>query len=98
MIMNDETELRFICTSWKAFLLEYLCTLSLGVVGFYFWINTQIVPDWVSTLMISASIVFLISIEISRRITSYVITNYKIIITQGILRQHKKNVYFHPLA
>ena len=84
--------------SRKAFYIEYACTIFLLLLLAAFYINgTPLRPFLRNFLLIVAAVCFLAP-EIARIMTRYKITDEKIIIVHGFIKQDKKNVYFHPLA
>ncbi len=82
----------------KAYITEYFCgVLLLGMLGMlYYWE----IPLETAFMEIIAGVGFvaLFSAEASRIFTKYHIYTTKFSIVHGVLKQHKKNVYFQPLA
>ena len=81
----------------KAFLLEYLCALSLlGMAAYSTY--ARLLPLWAVYTFLGIALVALFSAELARLFVRYDITHSKIIVVKGYLKQSKKNVYFHSLA
>jgi len=72
----------------KAFTLEYTCGVFLLLVMGYAFIKG----------VLGISLVAFLSAEASRYLIRYKITPEKVIITKGIIRQHKRTIHFHPLS
>ena len=82
----------------KAYLVEY----ALGVL-FLFLPSILILKGFdvnkiIGNFFFVLGLVSMLSAEYSRIITRYKFTPEKIVITHGIVKQKKKNVYFAPLA
>ena len=95
---KKETILLKLKNTRKAFLPEYIAGLFLMVLLFIFQykgihLNVNI------KYFIGGLVLFsLLSPEIIRLMHRYVITDTKLIIINGIIKQHKKHVYFYPLG
>ncbi len=84
--------------SRKNFLVEYGCGLILlGGVGFFYLQQVPLMP-FLRNLAIGAGLFALAYGEISRLFLCYVISESKISIIKGIIKQSRKNVNYHPLA
>jgi len=99
--MNNQKEkiLLSIKRSRKAFLTEYTCA---GFLFIMLWIQNfngiQLRPILTYFVMGVASLA-VVSAEASRFIKKrYKITNKKMIITEGLIKEKTKNVHFHPLG
>tara|TARA_Y100000310_G_C20475968_1_gene712426 strand:+ start:8 stop:496 length:489 start_codon:yes stop_codon:yes gene_type:complete len=82
----------------KAFLIEYTCGIFLlAALGVSYFKEIQFNPIF-QHFVIGISLFAFASVEFSRIFTRYKITPEKISIIKGIIKQDKKNVYFHPLG
>ena len=84
--------------SRKAFLAEYFCSfflLTLLVISFVKGINLK--PE-IHYLILSLSISAIASVELSRLMLSYKILPDKLVVSEGLIKPDKKNIYFHPLG
>ena len=82
----------------KAYLTEYGCgafLLTAVGVSFLNGVNFNAVFQY---FVVGVSLFAVGTAEMSRMFTRYKITPEKITIIKGIIRQDKKNVYFHPLG
>ena len=96
---NSEEKVIFkLRKSWKAFLLEYSCSLFLLLVLAYSYIVGLSLPRQIVYFILLLALSILASAEWFRRYTRYDITQSKIIVIRGFLKQTRKNVYFHSLA
>ncbi len=84
--------------SRKAYLLEYICGFFLLFSMFFFSWKGIHFPPVVVYFILTISLFALLSAEWSRSLMRYKITNSKIIVINGYIKQNKKNVYFHPLS
>jgi len=97
-IAQDEQILFSLTTTRKGYILEYVCTLFLILLPLFASIKGYAIPVNIVYLLIGLGTLILIYTEIARIYTRYTVTNKKLVIVRGLLRQDKKNVYFHPLA
>jgi uncharacterized membrane protein YdbT with pleckstrin-like domain len=84
--------------SRKAFLLEYFCgffLLTVLVISLIKGINLK--PE-IHYLILGLSVSAIASVELSRLMLSYKIMPDKFIVSEGLIKQDKKNIYFHPLG
>jgi uncharacterized membrane protein YdbT with pleckstrin-like domain len=84
--------------SRKAFLPEYVCgffLLALLIISYYkgFYLKPTL-----HYLVLGLSVSAIASVELSRLMLSYKITPDKLVVSEGIIKQDKKNIYFHPLG
>ena len=82
----------------KAFFVEYFCGFLLFGLAVFAFIKGSSIPPIALYLAIGVGFISLASAEISRNLVRYKITSDKVIITTGIIKKHKRNVYFHPLS
>ena len=82
----------------KAFVLEYTCGVVLLLLILATKLTGIVLPKLVTYLVILIGFGIILLGEFLRIITTYKLTAGKIMITTGIIKQNKKNVYFHPLA
>jgi len=82
----------------KAFLIEYGCGAIVLMLVFLVLKKDISVPNPLIYLGLFAGIAAPVYAELSRLITRYKITPTKLVIITGIIKQNKKNVYFHPLG
>jgi hypothetical protein len=97
-INTEERVLYKVCRSRKAFLTEYVCGgfLLLGAGISYVMDLTR--SQYILGIIIVLAGFVIISAEISRMMTRYIILPTKIIIQKGWIQQKTKNVYFRPLG
>ncbi|HLC51669.1 MAG TPA: PH domain-containing protein, partial [Candidatus Nanoarchaeia archaeon] len=82
----------------KAFLWEYTCGIILLLLPSVLTLKGIILKSAVVNVIFGIAILSIVSAEISRAITRYKITEDKLIITHGIVKQKRRNVYFAPLG
>ncbi|PIN76988.1 hypothetical protein COV17_00030 [Candidatus Woesearchaeota archaeon CG10_big_fil_rev_8_21_14_0_10_36_11] len=82
----------------KAFIVEYACGSLLLIFGILSYNLKFTFPNSIRYVVLGLSIFVLGYAEISRYMCRYKITNEKIIISHGLIKHHRKNVYFHPLG
>ena len=82
----------------KAFTLEYTCGVFLLLVMGYAFIKGVYIPPLLQKVVLGISLLAFLSAEASRYLIRYRITPEKVIITKGIIRQHKRTIHFHPLS
>lgn len=84
--------------SRKAFLIEYGCGLFLlGLVAVPYFNGVYLDPLIKYFSLGTAMLAFSYG-EISRLFHRYKITDHKIVIIEGFIKQKKKNINYHPLA
>lgn len=95
---KEEKVLYKLRKSRKAFLTEYICggLLLIGAVVLFFMDFAG--PVYILEGMAILGVFSIVSAEISRLMTRYIILPTKIIITKGIVQQTRQNVYFRPLG
>ena len=94
---KKESLLYVLKSSRKAFIPEYVCGFFLvGLTGFVH-INTAL-PEFVKYTVGGFGLFALASAEVSRIMTRYKVSNTKLTIVHGLIKQNRKNVYFQPLA
>ncbi|OGI66349.1 hypothetical protein A2642_01385 [Candidatus Nomurabacteria bacterium RIFCSPHIGHO2_01_FULL_39_10] len=95
---KEEKVLYKLRKSRKAYLTEYICggLLFVGAVVLFFMSFAG--PVYILEGMAILGIFAIVSAEISRLMTRYIILPTKIIITKGIVQQTRQNVYFRPLG
>ncbi len=82
----------------KAFMIEYACGIFLIGLVLYSLIQGINLPSF-ALYFIGGVGLFSISIgEVARIFTRYTVMETKLVIVKGLLKQKKKNVYFHPLG
>lgn len=84
--------------SRKAFIAEYACTIILLSLLAALYLKGIRLPAMVNYLVLGIAAFALISAELSRALIQYKITESKVIIIKGVIKQAKKNVHFLPLG
>jgi len=84
--------------SRKAYLPEYLCGFFLLLVLGFVYSRGVHLNQYVVFFIVGISLFSLGSAEMSRIMNKYVITQSKLIIIKGLIKQSKKNVYFYSLG
>jgi uncharacterized membrane protein YdbT with pleckstrin-like domain len=84
--------------SRKAFLVEYICGFFLLGIVLLMVLKNYDKTSYLFVGMVLATLFIFLSVEMMRIMTRYSITKTKIIIIHGLIKQLKKNVYYHPLA
>ena len=82
----------------KAFIVEYVCggfLLFLLVIGNLKGLQ---INNYLLYFMGGVGLISIGSAEFARAVIRYKILPNKLVITKGIIKQKKKNVYFHPLG
>lgn len=84
--------------SRKAFIVEYSCSLILILLllGTYFQ-KISIKPK-ITYFILGLSCLPLLSAEITRYLFKYCVTSDKLVVVEGLIKQAKQNIYFHPLG
>ncbi|MBT4935548.1 PH domain-containing protein [Candidatus Woesearchaeota archaeon] len=96
--MDDDRILYSFRKTRKAFLIEYVCGGLLIVLVLFSAIWITNFSNSIRFFVLGLGIVLLGYTEISRYMYRYKITNEKIIISHGLIKHNRKNVYFHPLG
>lgn len=95
---NFEHLLYILKRSRKAFFPEYFCgfflLILLGINYFKGYISNQLLIYF----LLGLAVFSLISAEYSRMILKYTFMPEKMVITEGLVKQRKQNVYYHPLG
>ena len=95
---KNEKIIAILRKSRKAFIIEYACSfLLLGLLAATYLKGIRL-PGIFNYLIVGIAIFALLSAELSRALTSYKITENKVIIINGIIKRSKKNVHFLPLG
>lgn len=82
----------------KAFLIEYLCGLFLlGLIGFSYLKEIGLHEN-VVYFVAALGLVSIGSAEFARLFVWYKFTDEKMVIIKGIIKQKRKNIYYHPLG
>ena len=84
--------------SRKAFLIEYGCGLFLFILLFLSYFNSIALKSEVKYFVLALAIFSIASAEVPRIITRYGIGEDKMVVIHGIIKQDKKNIYYHPLG
>lgn len=95
---NGEKVLSKYLRTRKAFFIEYLCTAALVLVLIYSLTKSQFVFTRLHYFVGALALVALSSAELSRIMRRYIIKESKIVIIDGLIKHHKKHIYFHPLG
>ena len=84
--------------SRKAFLLEYSCSVILLLLLAIF--SRKSIEMWAGFqyFVLGLALFFVVYAEFTRLLIQYRIMPQKAIIVNGIIKQSKKNIYFHPLG
>jgi len=96
--VSDDRVLMSLRSSRLGFLIEYACAtfVLLGFLVLAIRGKSPIMP--IKILGYGVGLVAIASAEISRAITRYRISEAKLTIVTGIVKQTRKHVYFHPLG
>jgi len=84
--------------SRKAYLPEYLCGIFLLFVLGFVYSQGIYLNQYVVLFIVGISLFSVGSAEMSRMMNKYIITQSKLLIIKGLIKQHKKNVYFYSLG
>ena len=96
--MVKEEVLHTFKKSRKAYLPEYLCGFFLLAVLALVYIKGISLGSYVLYFILGISFFSFGTAEISRMMNKYLITPSKLIIIRGVMKQHKKNVYFYSMG
>lgn len=95
---KEEEIITVLRKSRKAFIIEYVCSfLLLGLLAATYFKGIRL-PNIFNYLIITIAAFALLSAELSRALTEYKITETKVVIIKGLIKQSKKNVHFLPLG
>ena len=95
---KEEKVITVLRRSRKAFVIEYACTIILLSLLAALYLKGNRLPAILNYLVLGIAAFALISAELSRALVSYKITNSKVVIIKGLIKQNKKNVHFLPLG
>ncbi len=93
-----EEELLALYRSRKAHIIEYACGLFLLIAWVVLNLKNIAHPRFFDFLLVGFALFAFASAEISRVFTRYTITNTKLTIVKGFVKQNKKTVYYRPLG
>ena len=82
----------------RAFIIEYTCVLILLLLLLFSSSGDISLPNWLNFLSISMAILILVSIEVVRLNHRAVITNSKVLIIDGLLKQTKKHIWIYAIT
>jgi len=99
-IMEPETEFKpmTFLRSRKAFLIEYFCAGILLVFLVLAYAFGLVLKNYVLYVLIALIVIFIATAELSRVMLRYKIVEDKLVTIEGLIKQNKKNIYFHPLG
>lgn len=95
---KEEKVITVLRKSRKAFIIEYVCSFILVVLLIATYVKGIRLPPIFNYLILGIAAFALLSAELSRALTWYKITESRVIIIKGIIKQSKKNVHFLPLG
>ena len=84
--------------TWKAYLIEYACASLLLILLAVLYLKGIHIPPLLGYMVGGIALVALVTAEYSRWFTRYLITDEKIVIVHGFIKQNTKNVHFIPLG
>ena len=82
----------------KAYIVEYACGIFLLLLLGVVWLKEISLRANIHNFIFGLALFSFVIPEYSRMLTSYRITNEKLIITYGIIKKSKLNVYWAPLG
>ncbi|PIZ50732.1 hypothetical protein COY27_05965 [Candidatus Woesearchaeota archaeon CG_4_10_14_0_2_um_filter_33_13] len=82
----------------KAFWVEYICVFIIFSIWFFSKIKIIILMSTIESVLLGLVLVIILLIELSRATLRYEIGVEKLEIIKGIIKQDKKNIYYHPLG
>jgi len=95
---KEEVYITTLKRSRKVFLTEYCCGfLMLGLLGTAAFYSVSISPT-LKYLMLGIGAYSFMYAELSRQMLRYIITDSKLTVIKGLVKQLKTNIYFHPLG
>ena len=95
---NKDDALYIFKKTRKAFIFEYVCGVILLFLPTLLILNGIHLKSTIANSFFLVGIGSILSAEFLRILTRYKITEDKMVITEGIIKQRKKNVYFAPLG
>ena len=95
---DDNATIEVLRKSRKAYIIEYSCTVILLFLLFTTYYKGIFLKSILQYFVVGLAATAFLSAELSRILTYYKITPKKVVIVKGIIKQNKKNVYFHPLG
>ncbi len=98
MSEKDDKILMVLRPSRKAYSIEYACSFFLLLLLGALFLKGVAVVNSISYLVSGLALVALLSAEIARLLSTYTITQQKVIITKGFIKQQTKSVHFIPLG
>ncbi len=84
--------------SRKAYLVEYACGLFLIFLLTITFVKGIRMSVNFKYFIFGLAMFSFVSVEASRIFVRYKITSKKVVIIKGLIKQNRKNVYFHPLG
>jgi hypothetical protein len=84
--------------SRKSYVIEYSCGTFLLILLLLSYLTSMNLKQEIQSFILGLGLFALASAEISRILTSYKIGHDKIEVVHGLIKQDKKNVYYHPLG
>ncbi len=84
--------------SRKAFLLEYVCGSFLLIFLLVIYFNGIHLKPIINKSILGFGLFSIVSVEFSRLMLKYDIMQDKLVTVDGIVKQDRKNIYFHPLG
>lgn len=98
MVKKEEVYITTLRRSRKVFLTEYCCGfLMLGLLGTAA-VFSMLIPSTLKYLMLGIGIYSFAYAELSRQMLKYIVTDSKLTVIKGLVKQLKTNIYFHPLG
>ena len=82
----------------KAFWVEYLCGITILILLLLSYLKGISLTNRAQIFLLSVGLIILIYAEIHRVMLRYQVTEDKLVIINGWLKQDKKNLYFHALG
>jgi uncharacterized membrane protein YdbT with pleckstrin-like domain len=95
---KQEKILRILRRSRKSFVIEYVCAIIIFIVASLAYAGDYSLPNYTYYFLIMFGVAALIYGEITRAFLVYRISDTKLSIIHGLVKQTKKNINYHPLA
>ncbi|MDP3989579.1 MAG: PH domain-containing protein [archaeon] len=95
---EKEQVLKILRKTRKAYLPEYFCGVVILLMILLANTRGVAIPDVILYTGLFVGFFAVSFAELSRLVTRYKITNTKLVVIDGIIKQHKKTVYFGSLA
>ncbi|MBU0457072.1 MAG: PH domain-containing protein [Nanoarchaeota archaeon] len=95
---NDEEVLMSLRKTRKSLTTEYFCAIFLLLLLLISSVKGLVIKANIKYFIFGLALFSFVSAELSRYFVNYKITPKKVITTNGIIKQTKKNIYFHPLG